>query len=336
MMNPPPLPESQKPAKKRFISFCTVVGIALLYGLTSRLVFAGFADKYASIVSWSFIAILPFSFGALVTFLGYKLVGPSSFWRVSAPILVMILGFIASFVTQLEALICLVVAAPIMIPTAMCGGLVMGHLLKKSSGNLQVSFLVLLPFLVGPLENIWNKPHRQVAITDTIEINATPEQVWAQIVSVPAIQPEELPSQWIYLLDFPKPIAAEIDHHRVGGKRQATFERNVSFFEVVNEFEPNKKLSFSIEADPEFIPHTAFDQHIIVGGRFYDVLDGSYTIEPTPTGCKLILTSNHRLSTPFNTYAGLWSKWTMNQIQGSILTVIKNRAENPNLNPPTP
>ncbi len=320
--------EQDRPNSKSPLSFVIVFGVALLYGLIARLIFAfGVFEDHGLIVSWSFISLMPFAFGALVTFLGFKIVGPSTFWRVWAPVLVITLAFFISIITDLEAVLCVIVAVPIMAPSAICGGVVMAFFLKKSSGNLHVSVLVFLPFLSAPLENLWQQPHQQVGITDTIEINATSEQVWAEIVSVPAIEPDELPFQWIYLLDFPRPIAAEIDHYGVGGKRLATFERDVSFFEVVTEFEPRRKLSFTIEADPEFIPHTAFDQHIIVGGRFYDVLDGSYTIEETETGCKLILTSNHRLSTPFNRYAGLWSKWTMNQIQGSILTVIKNRAE---------
>jgi hypothetical protein len=102
----------------------------------------------------------------------------------------------------------------------------------------------------------------------------------------------------------------------------------VSFFEVVTEWQPAKKLSFTIKADPDFVPHTAFDEHIIVGGRFYDVLDGTYEIEPTSDGaCTLHLSSTHRLSTPFNWYAGWWSEWVMSQIQGSILEVIRKRCE---------
>jgi len=103
--------------------------------------------------------------------------------------------------------------------------------------------------------------------------------VWNQIYEVPAIGREEIPNQWIYHLGFPRPVAAMIDHQGVGGKRHATFEGNVSFFEVVTHWEPAKKLSFTIKADPEFIPQTAFDEHIIVGGRFYDVLDGTCGIE---------------------------------------------------------
>jgi hypothetical protein len=67
-----------------------------------------------------------------------------------------------------------------------------------------------------------------------------------------------------------------------------------------------------------------------VGGRFYDVLDGTYVIEPLEPGrCLLRLSSSHRLSTPFNRYAGWWSEWVMRQIQGSILHVIRARCQQP-------
>ena len=64
----------------------------------------------------------------------------------------------------------------------------------------------------------------------------------------------------------------------------ATFEREVSFIEVATHYEPQRKLSFTIKADPDFIPQTAFDEHIIVGGRFY-LLHGSI-LEIIRTRCE--------------------------------------------------
>jgi hypothetical protein len=137
-----------------------------------------------------------------------------------------------------------------------------------------------------------------------------------------------VPSRWIYLVGFPKPIAAVLDRDGVGGVRTATFERDVSFHEIVTTWEPPRALAFTIKVDPDFIPHTAFDQHIIVGGRFFDVLDGRYEIESlSSTTSRLRLTSHHRLTTRFNAYAGWWSEKIMRQIQGSILEVIRARAE---------
>ena len=159
-------------------------------------------------------------------------------------------------------------------------------------------------------------------------IKADAEVIWQHIASVEKISRNELPFQWIYHLDFPRPLSAVIDKHEVGGIRLAMFERDVTFFEEVTVWDENKKLSFSIHADPDFIPQSAFDKHIIVGGRFYDVLDGTYQIEQKNDYYILHLESTHRLSSPFNQYAGWWSEWIMHQIQGSILEVIQSRCEN--------
>jgi hypothetical protein len=199
---------------------------------------------------------------------------------------------------------------------------------RRGSGNLPVAAFLLLPFVVAPLEQQWEEPHQTRVMRNSVEIGAAPAVVWDQIQEVAAIRRMEIPSQWIYRLGFPRPVAATLDREGVGGKRHATFEGGVSFYEVVTHWEPSVKLAFSIQADPEFIPHTAFDEHIIVGGRFYDVLDGTYEIEEIGPGrCRLHLSSTHRLSTRFNAYAGWWSEWVMDQIQGSILEVIRKRCE---------
>ena len=323
------LPTGAKLPKKRPLRTTLIVfAVALLYALTVRLLFGWHVLKdYLPIVSIFFLTLVPMAFGALTTFLGYRLCGPSSFWANVAPMLVTIVAFSTSFIVHLEALLCLVVASPIMLPMAMFGGRAMAWLIYHRSNRLYVSIFVLLPFAVAPIEAQWKAAPELVAIEDSILIDASPAEIWAEIASVRAISREEVPFKWIYVLDFPRPIAATLDHEGVGARRLATFERGVSFYETVTEWKPESSIAFTIKADPDFIPHTAFDQHIIVGGRFYDVLDGRYVIQPEGNGCLLVLTSTHRLSTRFNAYAGWWSRWVMNQVQSSILTVIKKRAE---------
>ena len=303
--------------------------IPLLYGLILRLLFtAGPLEEIFAIVSMSFLVLVPVTLGGLTTLLGIRFFSASTFWVFFGPMLTVLIAFVVSIITELEAILCVVVAAPIYLPVALLSGWATSAIIKKRNSRLNVTFLVFLPLAISPLESLWEQPHETFEVVDTIEIAASPAEVWNEIASVPAIDASELPFQWIYWLDFPRPVSAEIDRHEVGGKRLARFEREVSFFEVVTEWENEKSLAFTIEADPEFIPHTAFDQHIIVGGRFYDVLNGRYEIEALASGkTRLHLTSEHRLSTPFNAYAGWWSEWVMRQVQGSILEVIKNRAE---------
>lgn len=315
----------------RLIRILLVLGLAAAYGIVCRILFALEPGGFFEIVSVAFIYTMPVSLGALVCYLGYKLDRPGKFWSLAAPPLTMTLLLLGSLLFEIEAAICVLVAAPVVLPFSVLGGWLTGMFLdrrKNRDGRLHVGLFVLLPFVVGPIEEQWEAPHETRVMTNTIEISATPERIWNHIAEVPAISRHEIPGQWIYWLGFPRPIAATLDRFGVGGKRHATFEGDVSFYEVVTVWEPGEKLAFTIKADPEFIPHTAFDEHIIVGGRFYDVLDGTYEIEPLGDGrCRLHLTSTHRLSTRFNAYAGWWSEWVMNQIQGSILEVIRARCE---------
>ncbi len=307
-----------------------IVSIASLYALVAWLLFSAKSmAAWLQIVSVSFIYTVPCSFGALVCFLGYKLDKPSRFWAYLAPALGMLLLVVGSWLFYMEALICAVVAAPILMVMAFIGGWIMSLILKKRTrGQLSITLFVLLPYAISPIEQLWQTPHETRVMRNAVVIHATPEAIWNHIYEVPAIRREELPSQWIYHIGFPRPIAAVIDKQGLGGRRHATFEREVSFFEIVTHWDPQHKLSFTIKADPNFIPHTAFDKHIIVGGRFYDVLDGTYEIEPHRDGTSTLhLSSTHRLSTRFNWYAGWWSEWVMNQIQGSILQVIQKRCE---------
>lgn len=94
------------------------------------------------------------------------------------------------------------------------------------------------------------------------------------------------------------------------------------------EWKPNELLSFRIDVDPKNVPPAALDEHVTIGGPFFDVLRGTYKIEQDPDGkVTFILESNFRLSTHFNFYAGFWTDLIMHQIQSDILNVIKQRVE---------
>lgn len=336
-MSDPPTPRVTHPArvKARKAGIITTTLIILTYAGLCRWAFAEpFMGNSGGVVSLSFIFSVPFACGALSVAIA-RWCGSDNWvlYSILTPTLIMIVGLTICVITGIEAIICVIMAAPILLIATILGGLLAHALLPKNQpqnhlyATLAV-FLPFLPFLTAYAESTLHWPTETKAITNTLIIQATPEQIWPLIASVEAIAPEQIPNKWIYLIGFPKPIAATLDKHAVGGIRTATFQRDVSFFEEITHWEKPQKLSFSIHADPDFIPRTAFDQHIIVGGRFYDVLDGTYQILPlTETHSRLILTSNHRLSTRFNSYAAWWSVQVMDQIQGSILDVIKTRAE---------
>ena len=160
----------------------------------------------------------------------------------------------------------------------------------------------------------------------SIEIDAPPERVWPLVVSVDTIRPPERRPALFTALGFPTPIAATLDREGVGGARTASFERGVVFREVVTVWEPGRRISFTIDADA--VPPDALDPHVTIGGPFFDVLTGTYELQPLADGrTRLVLHSEHRVSTAFNVYAAWWAERVMQSIQRNILGVLRARAE---------
>src|SRR5699024_5190455 len=130
------------------------------------------------------------------------------------------------------------------------------------------------------------------------------------------------------LLGFPRPLKAELNYEGVGAYREAIFSKGLVFHETVTKYIDNKKMVFKIQAYPHEIPSTTLDEHVVVGGDYFDVLNGVYKLEKLPNGkYRLHLYSSFKLNTTFNFYAGWWARWIMKDIQNNILQIQKKRAE---------
>jgi hypothetical protein len=186
----------------------------------------------------------------------------------------------------------------------------------------------VLPLILPQLEMCFTAPLQIRTVHSEVRIVAPPSIVWRNIGSVSPIHPEELPDTWTERIGFPRPISATLSYEGVGGVRNATWERALNFVEVVTAWEPNRRLSFTIKADTAHIPRTTLDSHATIGGPYFDVLNGEYRIEKMSASVvTLHFTSQERLTTNFNGYAGFWTDTVMRSVQNSILQVIKHRCE---------
>ena len=187
---------------------------------------------------------------------------------------------------------------------------------------------MLLPFVLAPCETLLpNLPARYEAYTYA-DIHAPAARIWANVVRVRTIPEQADHGTLTRFLGFPRPIRAELDYAGVGGSRQAIFSKDLVFKEVVLEYADQKKMRFSITANPHDIPSTTMDKHVVIGGDYFDVLDGTYELERlNDSACRLQLYSHFTLKTTFNFYAALWARWIMKDIQNNILQVIQTRCE---------
>ena len=305
----------------------------ILYGLIARGIFALEIGDYSILPTYglmtiSFLFFVPLVIGLLVAYHHDTLTSSRSVLQISMPVFAIIGLIVVTVLFFHEGIICAIMALPIFAVMALIGGFIGVRVFERNRNKLTISFILLIPFLIAPLENYLGLTDKVFTEKTTIEISSTNDNVWKNITRVGEISDYENNLTLFQLMGFPRPIKAELDTIAVGGVRKAIFARGLFFTETVTEVEDEKVLAFDIEADPNSIPPTALDEHVLVGGQFFDVLEGRYEIEKiSGSQVRLHLTSKFRLSTGFNFYSGLWSKLIMSDIQKNILRIIKDRSE---------
>ena len=284
------------------------------------------------------LAIMTYGF----LFFGPLVMGMLVIWRAGAdrrlpiwqwvalPWLSTVIFCLGAMLFALEGFICVVLAMPIGLLGSLIGGIIGGALNRsryKLSRNA-TACVALLPVLIAFTEPHLNVPTQTRTVASEIRIHASPQTVWQNIERVPAISPDELEPTWTHRIGFPRPVEATLSFEGVGGVRHASFEHGLLFIETITAWEPQHRLSFGIRADTAHIPPTTLDEHVTIGGRYFDVLDGEYVIEPVSNSDVILhLTSHQRLSTDVNGYAGFWTDAVMQNLQTSILKVIQHRCE---------
>ena len=327
-------PSTRSERERRIQKRVTIGGIvaAAVYGILVRLFLspAGQAldlEQAFVVMSFGFICGVPFSLGFIAVFVGRV----RSLWRALVfPQLPALAALGVSLLLAWEGVICVWLWLPLVIVLAALGGLAGAAALRLPSpigrGSSLAAALVL-PYGGMFLEHDLPTPAELRVVDTFIDIAAPPEVVWREIVEVPNIQESEHSFALSHFIGFPRPVAAITTGRGVGSVREASFEGGVVFIETVTHFDENKALSFSIHADPNGIPARSLDEHVTVGGPYFDVLQGTYRIEPTQHGVRLHLASEHRLSTNFNFYSGFWTDFIMRDTQQYILEIVRRRAE---------
>ena len=302
-------------------------GLGLAYGLVARfLIGLDAAGDLFGVMSIGFIFFVPLAIGFVTV---YALPEPLTWGRaLSAPLVPVLLTLLGALVLLWEGLICVVVWLPLAAVLGMVGGGIAAVVRRIDTRrrSLVLVSAAALPFLVAPVEAQFDDPVQGRVVEDVVEIEAPAAVVWEQIREVPAIAAAELGPSFAHAVGFPRPIEARLVGTGVGSVRYATFEGDVTFVERVTDWDEPRELAFAIDASA--VPATTFDEHVAVGGRYFDVLEGRYRIrEVAPGRVALSLSSTHRLSTRFNAYTRIWTDLFMRDIQQNILDVIRERSE---------
>jgi len=306
------------------------IAIPTLYAVLLRIIFGvkTWGDMFG-VMTVTFLFVLPTIVGALTVYLSSEEKAKKHAYRVFAPWVPIFLFLIITISLAIEGWACWLMILPLFLVFASIGGFIGGYLkLRQRNDKLNISLLILLPFLISPLENLIETIPGTYKAYTYIDINAPAEKIWDNVTRVSEINEGDDKGYLSSFLGFPRPVKAELDFEGVGAYREAVFTNGLVFDETVTEYIDNKKMVFSIKANTYEIPSTTLDEHILIGGDYFDVLNGTYELEELENGMqRLHLYSHFKMNTTFNFYAGWWGKWIMKDIQNNILKIEKKRSE---------
>ncbi len=315
----------------KFLPFACAMLILLLTVIFMQYGFSSLPERGAirSLMNASVIILIPFFIGMLLEYLASVNEPNLSFWRASLGAVVgTLLILVVSIFVLREGVICLVMLGPLAFAAlfAGCGvmQLICAYFWKPSNKIYSLSILPLLLYLVLPdfSKHEYGQTQREMII------HASPEQVFKAINQIGPIHADEVPNNFIFKMGFPKPIFGMTEQRAEGLVRTIQWERGVQFEERVKAIHPPYLLSWDYQFNPNSFPKGSLDDHVEVGGQYFDLLKTDYQLAKIDAQTtKLVLTIDYRVSTEFNWYSKLWINYILGEFSDVVMTIHKNRLE---------
>jgi hypothetical protein len=299
-----------------------------LTGVALRLVFRGRPGGMFEAMSAGFIYFAPVIVGAVTVFVAQKKQRRSWAYYFWAPFLANFLFVIGTMVVMIEGLICAVIIAPLFAVLGGIGGLLMGAVCRLTKWPKQTLYgVAILPFIVASVEDGIPLPENIAEVERSVVINASPERIWHQILNAEDIRLEEVKRAWLYRIGVPVPIAGRTRETAEGLVRRVEMARGIHFDEVFTDRQEHRYLRWTYRFDEDSFPRYALDEHVVIGGHYFDMKDTSYTLIPRGAATELTVRMRYRVSTRFNWYADPVARFLMGNLEESNLEYYRNRSE---------
>ncbi len=175
----------------------------------------------------------------------------------------------------LEGSICALIVSPGFLVLAGIGGLTAGWLrTKEEIRSSTLSVVLLLPVVLSPIEaQLPVSPEIETRV-DSVVIDADAKTIWRNITNVEQIDKSELIFGITRMLGVPRPLEARMDGSSDARVRYTKWEKGVSFQERIVDWNENESMYWEFEFPPGSVPPGALDDHVAIGGAFFDLVGG--------------------------------------------------------------
>ncbi len=305
-------------------------------GLLLRLVFSGVGGGSWSAMAGAFIYLSPIVVGAITVYVAETKRRRNWGYYIAAPFFANCLYVLGTLAVNIEGLICAIVVVPMFALLGSLGGLLMGVVCRTTQWPKQTLYcLAALPVLLGVAGDQIPTPDVQSSVRRSTVVHATPEQVWGHINNATQIQPEEFSASWAAKIGVPMPLSGVTHTVTEGGGgatttrrvRESQWNKGVHFDEPITDWVPNRYVRWTYKFDDTSFPAGALDDHVLIGGHYFDLHDTSFTLTPVPEGTRLDVLVHYRVSTQFNFYADRVAQLLLGNMMDTDLLFYKVRSE---------
>lgn len=300
----------------------------VLAGLLMRLLFSGKPGQAYATMLGAFIYLAPMLVGAVTVYAAERVQRRSWGYYFWAAFLANVLFVLGTLLIMIEGLICAVVILPVFALLGSVGGLAMGLVCRVTNWPQRALYgLGLLPLALGAVEPQWSLPEREHVLERSLLIQAPPERVWQEIHDARAIQPHEMEAAWFFRIGVPLPEAGVTQETPDGRLRQIRMGKAVHFDQVVTDWEDKRHVRWTHRYTADSFPAQALDEHVVLGGHYFDIGSTAYRLVPRGQATELRVTMTYRVSTPFNWYADPVARWMLDNFEGVLLRFYQRRSE---------
>ena len=328
---PPAVPEQWRRERRLpfRIHWPIVAGAAA--GLLMRLAFMGDPGQIMSAMLASFIIGSPLVVGVVTVYLAELEERRTWHYYFMSPVIATGLYVFGSLVILIEGLICAIIIVPLFAIVGGLSGLAMGAICRMTNWPRPaiVSCIAVLPLIFGTFENRLPRDHRERMQEREIFVAAPPSAVWRELVDTPDIQREEVGAAWMYRIGVPVPSAGAGELRNGEHLRHITMGKGIRFDQVATEWVPDERVTWRYRFAPDSFPAGALDDHVRIGGDYFDLGETTYSLRPDGAGTRLSVRMRYRVSTHFNWYAGPVADFLVGDFASRILDFYGRRASSP-------
>jgi hypothetical protein len=209
----------------------------------------------------------------------------------------------------------------------MVGAAVMGLVCRLTNWPKHAVYsFTLLPLLLGGIEPTDELPTRLRTIERSVVIDAPRAVVWDQLMNIDDIRSEEVEDALAFRIGAPPPISALSDTDAGQRVRRISMRKQVRFDQVETERREHEYVRWAQRFYPDSFPPGSFDEHVVVGGEYFDIDAVAYTLAPQGKQTQLTLTVNYRVSTRFNWYVDPIAQLLLGNLEEVLLGLYQQRS----------